>query len=86
MRTKKTMKFGAPAAALAKSLGIEEAKVTTTLEELRVESRTVRTAELETKLDAAVGDGTHTQAEVDAGTKAIEKGAIGDPGFGSAAL
>ena len=32
---------------------------------------------LKSKLDAAVGDGTLTQAEADAVTKAIEKGVIG---------
>ncbi|MFF5792137.1 hypothetical protein ACFY5D_08830 [Paeniglutamicibacter sp. NPDC012692] len=62
---------------LADSLGIEESKVTSALEELRADAKSERATELKSKLDAAVGDGTLTQAEADAVTKAIEKGVIG---------
>lgn len=65
------------AASLAETLGLEESKVAAALEELRSSARTERAEALETTLDAAVGDGTLTQAEADAVTKAIEKGVIG---------
>ena len=67
---------GALAASLAKSLGIDEAKVRTTLEELRTEARKSRAAALKPRLDQAVSDGTLTQAEADAVTKAVERGVI----------
>lgn len=73
-------------AALAKSLaellGIDEAKVTAALTELREARQAERAAGLKTKLDAAVADGTLTQAEADAVTKAVEKGVIGGGGRG----
>jgi hypothetical protein len=65
------------AASLAKSLGIDEAKVKTALEELRTEALKSRAAALKSRLDKAVADGTLTQAEADAVTKAVEKGVIG---------
>jgi hypothetical protein len=67
---------GALAASLAKSLGIDEAKVRTALEELRTEARKSRAAALKPRLDQAVSDGTLTQAEADAVTKAVERGVI----------
>jgi hypothetical protein len=65
------------AASLAKSLGIDEAKVKTALEELRMEAQKNRAAALKPRLDQAVSDGTLTQAEADAVTKAVEQGVIG---------
>lgn len=65
------------AASLAKSLGIEEAKVTAALEELRTAEQAKHAAALKPRLDQAVKDGTLTQAEADAVTKAAEKGVIG---------
>lgn len=65
------------AASLAKSLGIDEAKVTAALEELRTAEQANHAAALKPRLDQAVKDGTLTQAEADAVTKAAEKGVIG---------
>lgn len=65
------------AKSLAEKLGIEESKVTAALAEIRGEAQAERAAALKTKLDKAVSDGTLTQAEADAVTKAIEKGVIG---------
>ncbi len=62
------------------SLGIDESKVTAALEELRTEEQSERAAALKTRLDKAVADGTLTQAEADAVTKAVEKGVIGGGG------
>ncbi|QCB99077.1 hypothetical protein E5206_16955 [Arthrobacter sp. PAMC25564] len=65
------------AASLAKSLGIDESKVTAALDELRTQAQTDHAAALKPRLDQAVKDGTLTQAEADAVTKAAEKGVIG---------
>ena len=65
------------AASLAKSLGIDEAKVTAALAELRTAEQAKHAAALKPRLDQAVKDGTLTQAEADAVTKAAEKGVIG---------
>jgi len=65
------------AKALAEKLGVDEATVTKAFEEIRAARQADRAAEVKTKLDAAVKDGTLTQAEADAVTKAIEKGVIG---------
>jgi hypothetical protein len=70
-------KEAALAASLAKSLGIDEAKVKAALEELRTQAQVDRAAALKSRLDQAVKDGTLTQAEADAVTKAVEKGVIG---------
>lgn len=67
----------AVAKALAQSLGLDEARVTTAIAEIRAEGRAERAAALKARLDAAVKDGTLTQAEADAVTKAVEKGVIG---------
>ena len=72
----RTAMDAALAKSLADSLGIEESKVTTALEELRAAAQTERASELKSRLDTAVGDGTLTQSEADAVTKAIEKGVI----------
>ena len=69
------------AKALAEKLGIEEAKVTAALEEIRTARQAEKAAALQERLDAAVADGTLTQAEADAVTKAVEKGVI-NPGGG----
>ena len=53
------------AASLAKSLRIEEAKVKTALEEIEAAEQSERAEALKTRLDAAVKDGTLTQAEAD---------------------
>ena len=65
------------AASLAKSLGIDESKVTAALDELRTAEQADHAAALKPRLDQAVKDGTLTQAEADAVTKAAEKGVIG---------
>jgi hypothetical protein len=68
------------AKALAEKLGLEEAKVAQALTEIRTAQQAERAAALKERLDAAVADGTLTQAEADAVTKAVERGVIG--GFG----
>jgi uncharacterized protein (DUF1501 family) len=79
------------AAALADKLGIDKEKVATALAEIRAEreatrtkpdgtARPDRTAELKTRLDAAVKAGTITQAEADAIVKAAEAGVLGGGG------
>ena len=65
------------ARALAEKLGLAEDKVATALTELRDAHQAERAAALKDRLDAAVKDGTLTQAEADAVTKAVEKGVIG---------
>jgi len=62
---------------LATALGIDEAKVTEVLETLKAERAQARTAELQTRLDKAVTDGTLTQTEADAVKKAVDAGVIG---------
>lgn len=68
---------GALAESLAESLDLEESKVTAALEEVRSAAQTERADALKSKLDAAVSDGTLSQAEADAVTKAVEKDVIG---------
>lgn len=68
------------AKSLAATLGIDEAKVTAALEELRTAEQADRAAALKTRLDAAVTDGKLTQAEADAVTKAVQSGVIGGGG------
>ncbi|MFP5283718.1 MAG: hypothetical protein ACLGIF_09735 [Actinomycetes bacterium] len=62
---------------LAEKLGLDEAKVKAALDELRTERQQERAEALQSRLDQAVKDGTLTQAEADAVTKAVEKGVIG---------
>ena len=69
------------AKALAEKLGIEEGKVSAALEEIRTARQAERAAALKERLDAAVADGTLTQAEADAVTKAVGRGVI-NPGGG----
>ena len=61
----------------SRPLGVEESKVTAALEEIRAAAQAERAAALKTRLDTAVSDGTLTQTEADAVTKAVEKGVIG---------
>ncbi|MFD5277299.1 hypothetical protein ACFWIX_07015 [Pseudarthrobacter sp. NPDC058362] len=68
------------AKSLAEALGIEEAKVTAALGELRNEAQAERAAALKDRLDQAVTDGKLTQAEADAVAKAVEAGVIGGGG------
>jgi hypothetical protein len=74
------------AAALAAELGIDKAKVAAALEKVQTarqnEAKAERTAELKTRLDAAVKAGTLTQAQADAILKAAEAGVLpqGGPG------
>ncbi|MET3140633.1 UNVERIFIED_ORG: pyruvate/2-oxoglutarate dehydrogenase complex dihydrolipoamide acyltransferase (E2) component [Arthrobacter sp. UYEF10] len=68
------------AKSLAATLGIDEAKVTAALEELRSAEQADRAAALKTRLDAAVTNGKLTQAEADAVTKAVQNGVIGGGG------
>jgi hypothetical protein len=68
------------AKALAEKLGLEEAEVVQALTEIRTAQQAERAAALKERLDAAVADGTLTQAEADAVTKAVEKGVIGGVG------
>lgn len=79
-RPDRTAMDAAMAKSLAASLGVEESKVTAALEEIRAAAQAERAAALKTKLDKAVSDGTLTQAEADAVTKAVEKGVIGGGG------
>ncbi|MFX4271175.1 hypothetical protein ACQBAR_11245 [Propionibacteriaceae bacterium Y1685] len=61
---------------LAEKLGVDEAKVTTALTEIDEARQAERTAELKSRLDQAVSDGTLTRAEADAVLKAAEAGLI----------
>jgi len=76
------------AAALAKELGIDKAKVAAALEKVQTEraaaAKAERLADLKTRLDAAVTAGKLTRAEADAILKAAENGVLpqGGPGHG----
>lgn len=70
------------ATSLAEKLGVEEAKVTAALAEVRAAHQAEHAAALKERLDAAVADGTLTQAEADAVTKAVEQGVIHAGGRG----
>ena len=76
----RTAQDAAMAKSLAAALGVDESKVTAALTEIRAAEQTKRAAALKTRLDTAVKDGTLTQAEADAVTKAVEKGVIGGGG------
>ncbi|GAA1656738.1 hypothetical protein [Catellatospora bangladeshensis] len=83
------------AAALAKELGVDEAKVTAALEKVRTQlhpdgksgekknGSADRTAQLKERLAAAVKEGKLTQAEADAISKAAEAGVLGGHTRGS---
>lgn len=66
--------------ALAAELDVDQAKVQTAVDELQAERIAHRAEALQERLDAAVADGTLTQAEADAVTKAVEAGVIGGRG------
>ena len=68
------------AKALAEKLGVEQAQVQTALDEIQAERQAERAEALQDRLDQAVTDGTLTQAEADAVTKAVEAGVIGGGG------
>ena len=70
------------AKSLAEKLNLDEAKVTQALVEIRTARQAEQAAALKERLDAAVADGTLTQAEADAVTKAIEQGVINVAGYG----
>ena len=70
------------AKALAEKLNLDEAKVAQALAEIRAARQAERAAALKERLDAAVADGTLTQAEADAVTKAVEQGVISGGGRG----
>ena len=70
------------AKALAEELKLDEAKVAQALAEIRTARQAERAAALKERLDAAVADGTLTQAEADAVTKAVEQGVINGGGRG----
>ncbi len=65
------------AAQLAEKLGVDQAKVTTMLEEIRASHEADHKAQFTTRLDQAVTDGKLTRAEADAVLKAAEAGVIG---------
>jgi hypothetical protein len=78
------------AAALAKELGIDQAKVAAALEKVRTDQQNAakadRIADLKTRLDAAVKDGKLTAEQRDAILKAAQAGVLpggGPGGFGS---
>lgn len=68
------------ATALAKELGVTEAKVTAALTEIRAAHQAEHKAELSTRLDAAVKAGTLTAADKTAVLKAFDAGVLGGPG------
>ena len=70
------------AKALAAKLEVDEAEVTQALAGIRTARQAERAAALKERLDAAVADGTLTQAEADAVTKAVEQGVINPGGRG----
>jgi hypothetical protein len=83
---KKTERQAALAAALAKELGIDQAKVADALEKAQAQldaaAKTERQAQLNERLDAAVKDGKLTQEQADAIQKAAEAGVLPGGGFG----
>lgn len=68
------------AAALAKELGVSEAKVTTALTEIRAAHQAEHKAALSTRLDAAVTAGTITASDKASVLKAFDAGVLGGPG------
>lgn len=65
------------AAALAEELGLDEEVVTTAFEELRTEHRASARTGLVERLDAAVEEGTLTEADKAAVLKALDAGLLG---------
>lgn len=67
---------------LAQKLGVDEAKVTQALSDIRTAHQAEHKAAFSTRLDQAVTDGKITRAEADAVLKAAEAGVIGMGGPG----
>ncbi|CCI53667.1 hypothetical protein [Nostocoides jenkinsii] len=67
------------AAALAKVLGIDQAKVTAAFDALRAEREAARKAELSSRLDAAVKAGKLTDADKQSILKGFDAGVLGGP-------
>ena len=67
------------AAALAKELGIDQAKVTAAFDALRAEREAARKAELSSRLDAAVKAGKLTDADKQSILKGFDAGVLGGP-------
>lgn len=65
------------AAALAEELGIEESAVTEALDELRTERRDEARTSFAERLDAAVEEGTLTEADKESVLKAFDAGILG---------
>lgn len=77
----RTAREKAFATALAKELGVDEAKVTAALADLREAHQAEHKAELSTRLDAAVTAGTLTAADKASVLKAFDAGVLkGGPG------
>lgn len=72
----RTARQAAFAKALAAELGIDEAKVTAALNELRAERQAEQAGQQKAILDQAVKDGKLTQAEADAVQKAADQGIV----------
>ncbi len=68
---------GAMATALAEELGLDEATVTSTFEELRTERQATARTTFAERLDAAVEDGTLTEADKESVLKAFDAGVLG---------
>lgn len=66
--------------ALAKALGVSESKLQAALDSIEAEHRANRRADLATRLDAAVGDGTLTAADKASVLKAYDAGVLGGAG------
>ncbi|MFJ3957494.1 hypothetical protein [Arthrobacter sp. NPDC090010] len=64
-------------ASLAKSLGLDESKVSAALTAVRSDAKTERTAELKSRLDQAVKDGKLSSSEESAVLKAQNLGLLG---------
>lgn len=62
---------------LADALNLEEAAVQAAISELAAEQKAERSAAVQDRLDAAVADGSLTQAEADGAAKAFKLGILG---------
>jgi cyanate lyase len=76
----KTARDKAFVSALAKELGVDEAKVTAALAKERAAHEAQHKAELTTRLDAAVTAGKLTAADKASVLKAFDAGVLGGPG------
>ncbi len=71
---------GPPTAALAKELGISEAKVKAAFQQVHKAHKAVRREALGDRLDDAVDDGTLTKRDKASVLKAFDAGVLGGPG------